>query len=207
MADGRLAIVGPDRALYVLRGKTQDRTVALPGESMVPAAASISQLFVSTAGSFVTYHSRTLEKLAEISWVGGGTFRPAIGPQGHVYTMASNVLFVFPAPRPAIAEPLVANPDEPLVADPSPPAATPASKRYSGPVTNAGHRLFACQELDGDDCGKSTSKAIALAFCQQQGFADVAKVDTETKKVKAARLDGQFCTKSKCKVFDEIVCK
>jgi hypothetical protein len=25
--------------------------------------------------------------------------------------------------------------------------------------------------------------------------------------VKAARLDGQLCTKDKCKVFDEIVCK
>jgi hypothetical protein len=207
MANGRLAIVGPDRALYVLRGKTQDRTVALPGESMVPAAASISHLFVSTAGSFVTYQSRTMEKLAEISWVGGGTFRPAIGPQGHVYAMASNVLFVFPAPRPEIAEPLVTNPDGPLVADPSPPAVTPASKQYSGPVTSAGHRLFACEELDGDDCGKSISKAVALAFCQQQGFTDVTKVDTETRKGKAARLDGQFCTKSKCKVFDEIVCK
>lgn len=207
LSDGRLAIVAPDRRLWILRGKTLDRTLSLPGESMVPAAASISHLFVSTAGSFVTYHGRTLEKLAEISWVGGGTFRPAIGPFGHVYAMASNVLFVFPAPRPATVGPLVATPEGPLTADPPPPAAVPASKRYSGPSTNEGHRLFACQELDGDDCGKSTSKAIALAFCQQQGFAEAAKVDTETKRVKAARLDGQFCTKEKCKVFDEIVCK
>ena len=54
---------------------------------------------------------------------------------------------------------------------------------------------------------KSTNKAVALAFCQQQGFAEATKVDTETRNGKAARLDGQFCTKSKCKVFDEIVCK
>jgi hypothetical protein len=121
--------------------------------------------------------------------------------------MASNVLFVFPPPVPNQVGPLVTNPDGPLVADPGPPAATPASKHYSGPTTTAGHRLFACQELDGDDCGKATSKAIALAFCQQQGFTDVTKVDTETKKVKAARLDGQFCSKNKCRVFDEIVCK
>jgi hypothetical protein len=127
------------------------------------------------------------------------------------YGMANNVLFVFPPPAPATVAPKVANPDGPLVFNPTPPAATPAatpaSKRYSGPTTNAGHRLFACQELDGDDCGKSTNAAIALAFCEEQGFTQVAKVDTETKKVKAARLDGQFCTRSKCEVFDEIVCK
>jgi hypothetical protein len=155
----------------------------------------------------VTLNSRTLAKMAEISWVGGGTFAPAIGPQGHVYAMASNVLFVFPPPAPVTVGPLVANPDGPLVADPASPAAAPASKRYSGPTTNAGLRLFACEELDGDDCGKSTNKAVALAFCRQQGFTDVTKVDTETKRVKAARLDGQVCTKDKCKVFDEIVCR
>ena len=206
IADGRLAIVGL-RTLYTLRGKTLDRTIGLPGESMVPAAASISHVFVSTAGSFVTLHSRTLAKMAEVSWVGGGTVTPAIGPRGHVYGMASNVLFVFPPPTPTTVGPLVTNPDEPLVADPAPPAAAPASKHYSGPTTNAGHRLFACEELDGDDCGKSTNNAVALAFCQQQGFTQAAKVDTETKRVKAARLDGQFCTKDKCKVFDEILCK
>ena len=146
-------------------------------------------------------------KQAEISWVGGGTFTPAIGPFGHVYGMASNVLFVFPPPVLNQVGPKVANPDGPLVADPTPPAATPASKRYSGPVTAAGHRLFACQELDGDDCGGSTYKAVALAFCQQQGYTRADNVRTEVRKGQAARLDGQFCTKSKCKVFDEIVCK
>jgi hypothetical protein len=48
---------------------------------------------------------------------------------------------------------------------------------------------------------------VALTFCQQQGYTRADRVKTETKKVKAARLDGQFCAKSKCKVFDEIVCK
>jgi hypothetical protein len=209
LADGRVVIVGNDLRMTLLSSAYRvERTVPLPGQSIVSAAASRTHLFVSTAGSFLTYDLNTWEKRAEISWVGGGTFTPAIGPFGHIYGMASNVLFVFPPPVPNQVGPLVANPDGPLVADPSPPAAaTPASKHYSGPTTNAGHRLFACQELDGDDCGKSTSKAVALAFCQQLGFTDVTKVDTETRKGKAARLDGQFCTKSKCKVFDEIVCK
>ncbi len=207
LADGRTVIVERGRRMTILNGKNQERGVILPGKSIVSAAASRTHLFVSTAGSFITYNPNTWGKQAEIFWVGGGTFTPAIGPLGHVYGMASNVLFVFPPPVPNQVGPLVTNPDGPLVADPSPPAATPASKHYSGPVTNAGHRLFACQELDGDDCGGSTNKAIALAFCQQQGFTEVTKVDTETKKGKAARLDGQFCSKNKCKVFDEIVCK
>lgn len=206
LADGRTAIVELRRQMTILNGKNQERTVPLPGESVVSAAASRTHLFVSTAGSFITFDPSTWVKLAEISWVGGGTFTPAIGPFGHVYGMANNVLFVFPPPVAATAAPLGST-DQPPVADPSPPAATPAQKRFSGPVTGAGHRLFACQELDGDDCGKSTSRAIALAFCQQQGFTEAAKVDTETRKGKAARLDGQFCSKSKCKVFDEIVCK
>ena len=211
LADGRTAIVELGRRMTILNGKFQERTVPLPGESIVSAAASRTHLFVSTAGSFLTYDPSTWEKRAEISWVGGGTFTPAVGPLGHVYGMASNVLFVFPPPAPAAAGSKVAVPEGPLVFNPTPqvaaPATTPASKRYSGPTTNDGHRLFACEELDGDDCGKSTNKAIALAFCQQQGFTQVAKVDTETKQVKAARLDGQFCTRNKCKVFDEIVCK
>lgn len=206
LADGRTAIVELGGRMTILRGKNQERTVPLPGQSVVAAAASRTHLFVSTAGSFITFDPNTWLKLAEISWVGGGTFTPAIGPFGHVYGMASNVLFVFPPPVGATAAPLGST-DQPPVADPAPPAATAASKHYSGPTTTAGHRLFACQELDGDGCGKSTNRAVALAFCQSQGFTDVTKVDTETRKGKAARLDGQFCTKEKCKVFDEIVCK
>jgi hypothetical protein len=208
LADGRIAIVGNDLRMTVLSSAYRiERTVALPGQSIVSAAASRTHLFVSTAGSFLTYDLNTWDKKAEISWVGGGIFTPAVGPFGHVYAMASNVLFVFPPPVATAVGPKAADPGGPLVADTAPPAATPASKRYSGPTTNAGHRLFACEELDGDECGKSTNKAVALDFCRQQGFTDVTKVDTETRKGKAARLDGQFCSKEKCKVFDEIVCR
>ena len=149
----------------------------------------------------------TLAEVGRISWVGGGLQSPIIGPHGHVYAIASNVLFVFPAPgsRPlgggAITDPVVGT----ATTDP-PPSTQPASQHFSGPVTPGGYRLFACLELDGDDCGKSTNKQVALAFCQSKGFSQVDDVDTETKKVKAARLDGQLCSKSKCKVFDEIVC-
>jgi hypothetical protein len=212
LADGRIAIVGLDQQLRITRNAQRlGASIELPGQSIVSAAASRTHLFVSTAGSFLTYDARTLQELAEISWVGGGTFTPAVGPQGHVYAMASNILFVFPPPRPVSAAPNTTGTGTatgtPGVIDPGIGGPANASPRFNGPVSPSGQRLFACDELDGDDCGKSTNKAIALAFCQAQGFATLDKFKTETRKGAAARLDGQLCRKEKCKVYDEIVCK
>lgn len=206
LADGRVAVVENVMRMSILNGKTLERQVPLPGQSMVAAAASRNHLFVSTAGSFLTYDPATWQKLAEISWVGGGTVRPVIGPQGYVYAMASNVLFVFPPPQ-AMAAPLVGETGGTKVnTDPGQPAATQAKQRFDAPTTPGGVRLFACQGLEDGDCGKSSSNKVALAFCQQKGFAKVDKVDTEKRNGAAARLDGQLCSKNKCKVFDEIVC-
>ena len=33
-------------------------------------------------------------------WTGGGALSPAIGPDGRVYAMALNTLFIFPPPPP-----------------------------------------------------------------------------------------------------------
>ncbi len=210
LADGRVAVVENVMRMSILNGKTLERQVPLPGQSIVAAAASRNHLFVATAGSFLTYDPATWQKLAEISWVGGGTVTPVIGPQGHVYAMASNVLFVFPPPDPNAVAPLVTNPifDSTGSVNPEPgqPAATQARQRFDAPTTPGGLRLFACQGLEDGDCGKSTSKAVALAFCQGKGFTKVDKVDTEKRNGAAARLDGHLCAKNKCKVFDEIVC-
>ncbi|NJO34555.1 MAG: hypothetical protein HC869_16915, partial [Rhodospirillales bacterium] len=46
----------------------------------------------------------------------------------------------------------------------------------------------------------------ATAFCKKQGFVGAGKVDVDSKKVKAETLDGRFCSKNKCKVFEEIRC-
>ncbi len=206
LADGRVAVVENVMRMSILNGKNLERQVPLPGQSMVAAAASRNHLFVSTAGSFLTYDPATWQKLAEISWVGGGTVTPVIGPQGYVYAMASNVLFVFPPPQ-AMAAPLTGDTGGTKVnTDPGQPVVTQAKQRFDAPTTPGGLRLFACQGLEDGDCGKSTSKAVALAFCQQKGFAKVDKVDTEKRNGAAARLDGQLCSKNKCKVFDEIVC-
>jgi hypothetical protein len=80
------------------------------------------------------------------------------------------------------------------------------SQQYKPPVTANNNRLFACEELDGDDCGKGDHRAISLAFCQKQGFSKAADFDVDSRKGTAETLDGRFCSKNKCKVFDEIVC-
>jgi hypothetical protein len=74
-------------------------------------------------------------------------------------------------------------------------------------MTTNGNRLFACLELDQDDCGKGDYKDVSLAWCQKQGYAKVKGYDVDSRKVKAETLDGKFCSKNKCKVFDSIRCE
>jgi hypothetical protein len=77
----------------------------------------------------------------------------------------------------------------------------------AGSPTTGGNLLFACEELDEDDCGKGDHKDISLAWCRKQGCAQVKGYDVDGRKVKAETLDGRFCSKSKCKVFDSIACE
>lgn len=74
------------------------------------------------------------------------------------------------------------------------------------PLSKNGYRLFACLELDGDDCGKKDYREIASQFCAKEGYGE-AKYKVETRKVKAETLEGgEYCGKKKCKVFEEITC-
>jgi hypothetical protein len=206
MADGRIALVGAFGGLIVLQGAQVVTKVPTAGGSIASAAASRTHLFVSAQDAFLTFDTNSLQQVAKIDWVGGGASPPAIGPKGHVYALASNILFVFPPPKQVAGGAIVGQPlpqAQPVATNPG----TPASQSYKPPLTPDGYRLFACKKLDGDDCGKDDTKDIALAFCQKQGFTQVGDTDTDKKKVKAETLDGQFCSKSKCKVFDEIVCQ
>ena len=133
-----------------------------------------------------------------------------IGTQGNVYAIEGNKLYVFPSavqlattnapPAQATSEPPSTGTDQPTQ------TASTGSKAYKPPLTASGNRLLACSDTEGDNCGKSDAKAIALAFCQKQGFSAVEKIDTDTRKGAAESLDGQLCGKKKCKVFDKIVC-
>ena len=201
LADGRLVLIGGDgTAMSVLQGNQIDVSTRLPGRSIVSAAASRNHFFISAADAFLTYDANTLSEVGRVDWVGGGLNPPAIGPKGYVYAIASNILFVFPAPNSRLTDAGLVPPPQAEI------TALPAAQAYSPPMTTNGNRLFACLELDGDDCGKGDYTQVSLGWCQKQGFAKVTGYDVDSRKVKAETLDGHFCSKNKCKVFDSIGC-
>lgn len=82
------------------------------------------------------------------------------------------------------------------------PATLPASQAFAPPLAKSGRRLYACQALDSDVCGRP----VADVFCQQQGFARTESFGTDRIKGPVETIGGQTCTKKKCKTFEEIVC-
>jgi hypothetical protein len=206
LPDGRIALVGTTGEVTIVSGTQVAAKLQAPGRSIASAAASRTHLFVAAEDGFVTYDAATLAEVSRVDWVGGGLNPPAIGPKGHVYAIASNILFVFPPP---IKKPFTvvnqAPGGQPAATNPGS-GAKPQAQSYKPPTTANGNRLFACEELDGDDCGKGDHSEISLAWCQKQGYPKATDYDVDSKKVKAETLDGRFCSKNKCKVFEQIVC-
>lgn len=207
--DGRAVLVSGDGDLTVLQGAHITAKIDIPNLSIASAAVSRTHVFVSTRDAFLSYDVNTLTEVGRINWVGGGTSSPAIGPNGHVYALASNILFVFPPVKGKAIDPgkVLQPPTNLVTVDPGQPTTQPASQLYHPPLTTNGNRLFACLELDQDDCGKGDYKDISLAWCQKQGYVKANGYDVDSRKVKAETLDGQFCSKNKCKVFDSIRCE
>ncbi len=208
LQNGKVAVVSGTGDLAILDGGTVETRIPLGSWSIASPASSNNQVFVSTADALFTFDAGTLQEVGRFDWVGGGLNPPAIGPKGQVYAIASNILFVFP---PARTAPLnganVNGQDLPLISVDPGAATQPASQVYHPPLTAGGNRLFACLALDGDDCGPGDYGQISLGWCQHQGYAKVTGYDVDTRKVKAETLDGHFCSKKKCKVFDTIGCE
>ncbi|MBX7201171.1 MAG: hypothetical protein K1X51_17525 [Rhodospirillaceae bacterium] len=204
LSDGRTALIST-RQLAVIDGRIVVKRLPLLGYSFASAAASRTHIFVSTTDAIQTFDTATLTEVSRMLWSGGGTSQPAISPLGYVYAVADDGLFVFPP-----AKQLPPNRVTPLtgttVVSTDPGASTQDSKPYVPPLLPSGNRLFACEKLDGDDCGKGDYNAIATAFCQKEGFIGAGQIKVDTKKVKAETLDGRFCSKKKCKVFEQIIC-
>jgi hypothetical protein len=40
----------------------------------------------------------------------------------------------------------------------------------------------------------------------QEGFIGSGQIKVDSKKVKAETLDGRYCSRNKCKVFEQIIC-
>jgi hypothetical protein len=213
LASGKVAVVTSGWELAILNGANVETKISLGSDaSMASAAATRMHIFVSTDNALITYDANTLQEVGRFNWSGGGLWPPVIGPQGNVYAIVGSQMFVFPGPGQtnvastgAATDPAL--PTAPVSTQPAQPTQSSSRQAYKPPLTANGNRLFACQSLDGDDCGKGDAKSIAQAFCQKQGFSAVDDIDTDNKKVKAETLDGQYCTKKKCKVFDKIVCK
>jgi hypothetical protein len=203
-ADGRAVLIQSQLKpeMVVLDGRNVVKKLPLFDRSFTSAAASRTHIFVSTATAFQTFDPSTLAEVSRVLWSGGGKSPPAIGPSGHVYAIADDTLFVFP---PSLKQ-LPPN----RVLPESVPTAVATSgadtKPYKPPLTMNGNRLFACEELDGDDCGKGDYQTIADAFCKKEGFIGSGQIKVDSKKVKAETLDGRYCSKNKCKVFEQIVC-
>jgi hypothetical protein len=98
MSNARIAFVEYGGGLTVMRGAATVRTVTLPGQSMASAAASRTHLFVSTASALHVFDAQLIEEVAKFDWVRGGMSPPVIGPQGHVYAVADDKLYIFAPP-------------------------------------------------------------------------------------------------------------
>lgn len=100
-ADGRIVMVDRSRGVTVMGtypGRSVLNRVPLEGESIAPAAASCSHIFVSTANAFVTLDAKATAVVVKFDWLRGGLSSPAIGPNGSVYALAGNNLHIFPSP-------------------------------------------------------------------------------------------------------------
>lgn len=232
---GAVAVAGGN-PLDIYRGTNLVQSYHHSGESNTATASSYTHFYVSTTNAFLTYSNPEHLPAGEFAWTGGGQNPPAIGPKGHVYAIANNTIYVFPPPKATpfdnvgvnqpglpsspVSEvdgsgnatatsnaPKVMQPALPMTPmQPMQPASQAQAQRYQPPTTTNGNRLFACEELDQDDCGKGDHKTISLAFCQAQGFTRVEDYDVDSRKLRAETLDGRFCSKNKCKVFDRIDC-
>jgi hypothetical protein len=201
LANGRTVLIEYRGQVAVLNGRSVVAAAPLDGGFVGASAASRTHLFVSTETAFLTLDPGTLAEVGRLNWdASHGASRPVIGPQGHVYVTVGNTLYVFPPGAAKSPFPKVVGTYQ------GPTPSLEASQEYPQPLTTNGNRLFACEKLDGDDCGKGDYNTIALAFCQKMGFAEVSHLKVDSKKVKAETLDGRFCSKNKCKVFDEIDC-
>ena len=94
----------PSAMLSVLRDYLQIdnpngfQRIKIPGLSIAAIAASQNYFYVSSEDAFTTYRAYDYAQVSRIDWVGGGRNPPVIGPDGRVYAIASNILFIFPPP-------------------------------------------------------------------------------------------------------------
>lgn len=110
------AVVVGESGLAVLNNGKVVSQASLP-PSYTSASASRTHVFVSTTDAFITFDADAQLELQRFDWVGGGKSPPAIGPDGRVYAIASDILFIFPPPL-KVSKPLPHTPGAVLQKDP-----------------------------------------------------------------------------------------
>jgi hypothetical protein len=98
-ADGRAIAVGRYATVLGVQGTSVVSQVQLSGLTAARPAASLSYVYVATEDGLHTLDATATTVVQTFPWLGGGGWAPVIGPKGHVYAMASNVLFIFRPPR------------------------------------------------------------------------------------------------------------
>ena len=99
--DGRIVLLDRSRGVTVIGTSPSPSVlnhVVLEGESIAPAAASCSHVFVSTANALVTLNANATGVVTKFDWRSGGLSSPAIAPNGGVYALAEDSLHIFPPP-------------------------------------------------------------------------------------------------------------
>ncbi len=206
LPDGRIAVVGNFGKVTIVSGAQVATTLQAPGRSIASAAASRTHLFVSAEDGFVTYDAATLAEVSRVDWVGGGLNPPAIGPKGHVYAIASNILFVFPPP---IKKPFtVTNSAE----------GRPAGRDRS----RAGDGAAAAELQAADD--RERQPPVRVRRAGRRRLRQGRLPDHRDRLLQEARLHRRrpdqgrqrkgesrdarrpLCSKNKCKVFEQIIC-
>ncbi len=94
--NGFAVVVGASGLAVLNNGTVVSQASLSP--SYTSAASSRTHVFVSTTDAFITFDADAKLELQRFDWVGGGKSPPAIGPDGRVYAIASDILFIFPPP-------------------------------------------------------------------------------------------------------------
>jgi len=96
IVNGFAVVVGMSGLAVLNNGQVVSQASLPP--SYTSAAASRTHVFVSTTDAFITFDADAQLELQRFDWVGGGKSPSAIGPDGRVYAIASDILFIFPPP-------------------------------------------------------------------------------------------------------------
>jgi hypothetical protein len=95
---GRVAVAG-GHPIDLYSGPQPGSSYHHGGETHTAIASSYTHFYVSMSDALLTFKNPEFLLAGRFDWIGGGQNPPAIGPKGHVYAIANNVIHVFPPPK------------------------------------------------------------------------------------------------------------